>query len=118
MKNILDKLDQSSLWLRISIVTALALILAAGLFFVKKQDDATRAAAPTVRQTISTSSNLPRVNDEDIFLTCLISQNMDRFKIIQISREDAKAERNLPTETGEYGSELDEITHRLHLVFQ
>lgn len=70
------------------------------------------------RQTISTSSNLPRVNDEDIFLTCLISQNMDRFKIIQISREDAKAERNLPTETGEYGSELDEITHRLHLVFQ
>ncbi|MCW0925430.1 hypothetical protein OJ598_07310 [Streptococcus anginosus] len=49
MKNILDKLDQSSLWLRISIVTVLALILAAGLFFVKKQDDAARAAAPTVR---------------------------------------------------------------------
>ncbi|MCY7209751.1 hypothetical protein RG565_00435 [Streptococcus sp. IsoGale021] len=57
MKNILDKLDQSSLWLRISIVTALALILAAGLFFVKKQDDATRAAAPTVRRTISTSKS-------------------------------------------------------------
>ena len=57
MKNILDKLDQSSLWLRISIVTALALILAAGLFFVKKQDDAMRAAAPTVRRTISTSKS-------------------------------------------------------------
>lgn len=57
MKNILDKLDQSSLWLRISIVIALALILAAGLFFVKKQDDATRAAAPTVRRTISTSKS-------------------------------------------------------------
>jgi len=57
LKNILDKLDQSSLWLRISIVTALALILAAGLFFVKKQDDATRAAAPTVRRTISTSKS-------------------------------------------------------------
>lgn len=57
MKNILDKLDQSSLWLRVSIVTVLALILAAGLFFVKKQDDATRAAAPTVRRTISTSKS-------------------------------------------------------------
>ena len=57
MKNILDKLDQSSLWLRISIVTVLALILAAGLFFVKKQDDAMRAAAPTVRRTISTSKS-------------------------------------------------------------
>ncbi|MGO5579297.1 hypothetical protein [Streptococcus constellatus] len=57
MKNILDKLDQSSLWIRISIVIALALILAAGLFFVKKQDDATRAAAPTVRRTISTSKS-------------------------------------------------------------
>ena len=55
MKNILDKLDQSSLWLRVSIVTVLALILAAGLFFVKKQDDAARAAAPTVRRTVSTS---------------------------------------------------------------
>jgi hypothetical protein len=41
----LDKLDQSSLGLRVSIVTVLALILAAGLFFVKKQDDAARAAS-------------------------------------------------------------------------
>ena len=81
MKNILDKLDQSSLWLRVSIVTVLALILAAGLFFVKKQDDAARAAAPTVRRTVSTSKPSESKAEKD---------KKEQAKIVQEAEEAVK----------------------------
>ena len=81
MKNILDKLDQSSLWLRVSIVTVLALILAAGLFFVKKQDDAARAAAPTVRRTVSTSKTSESKAEKD---------KKEQAKIVQEAEEAVK----------------------------
>lgn len=81
MKNILDKLDQSSLWLRVSIVTVLALILAVGLFFVKKQDDAARAAAPTVRRTVSTSKTSESKAEKD---------KKEQAKIVQGAEEAVK----------------------------
>lgn len=77
----MDKLDQSSLWLRVSIVTVLALILAAGLFFVKKQDDAVRAAAPTVRRTVSTSKPSESKAEKD---------KKEQAKIVQEAEEAVK----------------------------